>query len=93
MFDTAYSDFKITRTPYGRDIAGQVAGATEQIRQIATATEELSATTQDMAHNLDGISSGVQSNSNATTELASTARSLASKAEALEEATGRFRTD
>jgi alpha-L-fucosidase len=25
MFDTAYSDFKITRTPYGKDIAAQVA--------------------------------------------------------------------
>ena len=27
MFDTAYSDFKITRTPYGRDIVAQVAEA------------------------------------------------------------------
>lgn len=27
MFDTAFSDFKITRTPYGRDIAAQVAEA------------------------------------------------------------------
>ena len=27
MFDTALSDFKITRTPYGRDIAGQIADA------------------------------------------------------------------
>jgi alpha-L-fucosidase len=27
MFDTAYSDFKITRTPYGKDIAAQVAEA------------------------------------------------------------------
>ena len=27
MFDTAYSDFKITRTPYGRDIAARVAEA------------------------------------------------------------------
>jgi alpha-L-fucosidase len=27
MFDTAYSDFKITRTPYGKDIAAQVADA------------------------------------------------------------------
>ncbi len=27
MFDTAYSDFKITRAPYGRDIAGEVAEA------------------------------------------------------------------
>jgi alpha-L-fucosidase len=25
MFDTAYSDFKITRTPYGRDIVAQIA--------------------------------------------------------------------
>jgi alpha-L-fucosidase len=27
MFDTDLSDFKITRTPYGRDIAGQIADA------------------------------------------------------------------
>jgi alpha-L-fucosidase len=27
MFDTAYSDFKITKTPYGKDIAAQVADA------------------------------------------------------------------
>jgi alpha-L-fucosidase len=27
MFDTAYSDFKITRTPYGKDIVAQVAEA------------------------------------------------------------------
>ena len=27
MFDTAYSDFKITKTPYGKDIAAQVAEA------------------------------------------------------------------
>jgi alpha-L-fucosidase len=27
MFDTAYSDFKITRTPYGKDIVAQVAQA------------------------------------------------------------------
>ena len=27
MFDTAYSDFKITRSPYGKDIAAQVAEA------------------------------------------------------------------
>src|SRR5512136_2554957 len=27
MFDTAFSDFKITRTPFGRDIAAQVAEA------------------------------------------------------------------
>ncbi len=27
MFDTALSDFKITRTPYGRDIAAMVAEA------------------------------------------------------------------
>ncbi len=27
MFDTAYSDFKITRTPYGRDIVVQIAEA------------------------------------------------------------------
>lgn len=27
MFDTAYSDFKITRTPYGRDISAMVADA------------------------------------------------------------------
>jgi alpha-L-fucosidase len=27
MFDTGYSDFKITRTPYGRDIASQIAEA------------------------------------------------------------------
>jgi alpha-L-fucosidase len=27
MFDTEFSDFKITRTPYGRDIAGMVADA------------------------------------------------------------------
>lgn len=27
MFDTAYSDFKITKTPYGKDIAAQVAAA------------------------------------------------------------------
>jgi alpha-L-fucosidase len=27
MFDTAYSDFKITRTPYGKDIAAQVGEA------------------------------------------------------------------
>jgi alpha-L-fucosidase len=27
MFDTAYSDFKITNTPYARDIVGQVADA------------------------------------------------------------------
>jgi len=27
MFDTAYSDFKITRTPYGRDIVAQIADA------------------------------------------------------------------
>ncbi|MBN2206899.1 MAG: alpha-L-fucosidase [Candidatus Aminicenantes bacterium] len=30
MFDTALSDFKITRTPYGRDIASAVAGAFRQ---------------------------------------------------------------
>ncbi|MGZ5424911.1 MAG: alpha-L-fucosidase, partial [Candidatus Aminicenantales bacterium] len=27
MFDTDYSDFKITRTPYGKDIAAMIAGA------------------------------------------------------------------
>ncbi|MGD0783100.1 MAG: alpha-L-fucosidase, partial [Candidatus Aminicenantales bacterium] len=27
MFDTAYSDFKITKTPYGKDIAAQIADA------------------------------------------------------------------
>jgi alpha-L-fucosidase len=27
MFDTAYSDFKITKTPYGRDIAAMIADA------------------------------------------------------------------
>ena len=27
MFDTAYSDFKITKSPYGRDIAAQIAEA------------------------------------------------------------------
>jgi alpha-L-fucosidase len=27
MFDTAYSDFKITKTPYGKDIVAQVAAA------------------------------------------------------------------
>ncbi|MDH7576193.1 MAG: alpha-L-fucosidase, partial [Candidatus Saccharicenans sp.] len=27
MFDTAYSDFKITKTPYGRDITAQIAEA------------------------------------------------------------------
>ncbi|MGB7297068.1 MAG: alpha-L-fucosidase [Candidatus Aminicenantales bacterium] len=27
MFDTAYSDFKITRTPYGKDIVAQIAEA------------------------------------------------------------------
>jgi methyl-accepting chemotaxis protein len=73
-----------------RDIEQHVAGATEQIRQIATATEELAATARDMAQNLDQISRGIQQNSQAATEISRTSANLAEKAEELRELTGRF---
>jgi len=72
-------------------IEGRIAGASGQTEQIATATEQLSATIREMATNMDEIAQGIQQNSAATIQIAQTAQTVSEKAEELKSLTGRFR--
>ncbi|MCU0934816.1 MAG: methyl-accepting chemotaxis protein [Gammaproteobacteria bacterium] len=73
-------------------ILERVASASDQTRQIATATEELSATIRDVAANIDRIARGAGQNSDGGREIAQTTGSLARRADELKTLAGRFRT-
>jgi methyl-accepting chemotaxis protein len=73
-------------------ILQRVAGASDQTRQIAVATEELSATIGETATHTDRIAQGSGRNSAAAHEIAATTQTLAERAEELRALTGRFRT-
>jgi len=73
------------------DIEAEVGKATEQARQIATATEQLAATTHEVTTNLEEIAQSVQSNSSSTAELAHTAEAVAERSAELKTLTQRFR--
>lgn len=72
------------------EIESGIRGTTEQVVQIAAATEELSVTIQDLARNMDEIAKGVDQNVAATSELSGTAATVAAQAEQLRAATARF---
>ena len=73
-------------------ILERVASASDQTRQIAVATEELSTTIHNVAANTDHIAQGIGGQTEATRSIARTTTSLAERAEELKALALRFRT-
>ena len=74
-----------------QEIESRIAATSDQVSQMATASEELSATIRSMAHNVDEIAHGVTQTVTAINEVSNTAQTVAAKADSLREAVGRFR--
>ncbi|MHB8764846.1 MAG: methyl-accepting chemotaxis protein [Deferrisomatales bacterium] len=73
-------------------IEGMVTTAADRVQQIATATEELSATIRETASNLFEMARGVEQNTMAAFEISKTANSVAHKAGELNSITAGFQT-
>jgi methyl-accepting chemotaxis protein len=72
-------------------IEGMATQASEQIQQIATAAEELSATIRETASNLIQMARGVEQNTIAAVEISQTTDAVAAKVGELNAITERFR--
>jgi methyl-accepting chemotaxis protein/methyl-accepting chemotaxis protein-3 (ribose and galactose sensor receptor) len=72
-------------------IGERVRNSTDQNRQIAAATEELSVTIRDFSSNIEQVSRAVGENAAGASEIAQTAGMVASKAEELRNSVAEFR--
>ena len=72
-------------------IGERVRNSTDQNRQIAAATEELSVTIRDFSSNIEQVSQAVGENASGASEIAQTAGMVASKAEELRGSVAEFR--
>lgn len=72
-------------------IGERVRNSTDQNRQIAAATEELSVTIRDFSSNIEQVSQAVSENASGASEIAQTAGMVAGKAEELRGSVAEFR--
>jgi methyl-accepting chemotaxis protein len=75
-----------------RETEQEIQRATDMAQQIATATEELSATVRDVAGNIDHIHNATAENTGAVDGIARTAELAAARTAELKEITDKFRT-
>ncbi|AAR34367.1 methyl-accepting chemotaxis protein [Geobacter sulfurreducens] len=75
-----------------REIVEQIEAMTTQINQIAVASEQQNATTDQITMNLQQVSSVIEASSRGSEETANAAHTLSALSEELQSIVGRFRT-
>ncbi|BBA69573.1 methyl-accepting chemotaxis protein [Geobacter sulfurreducens] len=75
-----------------REIVEQIEAMTTQINQIAVASEQQNATTDQITMNLQQVSSVIEASSRGSEETANAAHTLSALSEELQSVVGRFRT-